>query len=110
MVVTGAFRLMLSTAPADAARALARALVEEGLAACVSVVDGARSVYSWKGAVCDDAESLLLIKTTAANAAGLAARLTELHPYEVPELVSLEIRSDEGNPDYLSWLAACVEK
>jgi periplasmic divalent cation tolerance protein len=76
----------------------------------VNVVAGARSVYSWKGAVCDDGESLLLVKTTAERAAAVAARLKELHPYEVPELISLEILEGEGNPDYLEWLAACVKK
>ena len=105
----GALRLMISTAPPDAAPGLARALVEERLAACVNVLPGARSVYSWKGAVCDDGESLLLIKTTADRAAAVAARLLALHPYEVPELISVEIRGDEGNPAYLAWLESCVE-
>lgn len=106
----GGFRLVISTAPPDVAPGLARALVEEGLAACVNVVPGVRSVYAWKGAVCDDGESLLLIKTTAARAGRLAERLRELHPYEVPEAISLEIRGDEGNPAYLAWLGAGSEK
>jgi len=103
-------RLLISTAPAEAAPGIARALVEEKLAACVNVVERVRSVYSWKGAICDDAEALLLVKTTADRVAELAARLKALHPYEVPEIVSIEIREGEGNPEYLEWIAACVRE
>jgi periplasmic divalent cation tolerance protein len=108
VVVSGSFRIFVSTAPAEVAPKLARALVDEKLAACVNVLPGARSVYSWKGETCDDAESVLLIKTTAECAADLARRLVELHPYEVPELVAIELLGGEGNPEYLAWLAgAC---
>ena len=102
------YRLVIATAPADAAPRLARALVEEKLAACVNIVEGVRSVYAWKGEICDDAEVLLLVKTTAARVGELTARLEALHPYEVPEVVSMEIREGEGNPAYLEWIAACV--
>jgi len=102
--VSDGLRIFVSTAPPDIAPKLARTLVDERLAACVNVVPGVRSVYSWKGETCDDAESILLIKTRAACAADLAVRLRELHPYEVPELVAIEIRDGEGNPDYLAWI------
>jgi periplasmic divalent cation tolerance protein len=103
-VVSGRLRIFVSTAPPDLAPKLARTLVDEQLAACVNVVPGVRSIYSWKGETCDDAESILLIKTTTAQAADLAARLKELHPYDVPELVAIEILEGEGNPDYLAWV------
>jgi len=106
--VSGGFRIFVSTAPPDVAPAIARTLVDERIAACVNIVPGVRSIYPWKGETCDDAESILLIKTTAARAADLTARLKELHPYEVPELVAIEIRDGEGNPDYLAWLADSV--
>jgi len=101
-------RIFVSTAPPDVAPKLARALVDEKLAACVNILPGARSIYSWKGETCDDAESVLLIKTTAARAEGLAARLLALHPYEVPELVAIEIVEGEGNPEYLRWVLSAT--
>jgi periplasmic divalent cation tolerance protein len=104
LVVSGGLRIFLSTAPADIAPTIARALVDERLAACVNILPGARSVYVWNGETCDEAESILIIKTTAARAADLAARVKALHPYEVPELVALEIVEGEGNPDYLRWV------
>jgi periplasmic divalent cation tolerance protein len=103
-VVSGGLRILVSTAPPEVAPGLARALVDERLAACVNVVPGVRSVYSWKGETRDDAESILLIKTTAERAPELARRLVELHPYEVPELVAIELADGEGNPEYLAWV------
>jgi periplasmic divalent cation tolerance protein len=100
-------RLVLSTAPdAPTAAKLARALVEERLAACVSAVPGLRSTYRWQGAVEETDEVLLVVKTTAAAAPAVAARLGELHPYEVPEVVTLAPLA--AAPSYLAWLAASV--
>ena len=95
--------LCLSTCP-DAATAvrIARALIEERLAACVNRVAGVASTYRWQGAVHDDAEVLLLIKTTRERFAALRTRLVDLHPYEVPELIALDIA--DGNPTYLDWI------
>jgi periplasmic divalent cation tolerance protein len=103
-------RLVVSTAPRDKALELARAVVEARLAACVNVVQGARSVYVWEGRICEDEESVLLMKTTDAGVAALASRVKELHPYDVPEIVSLEIRGDEGNRAYLDWIAQVVAR
>jgi len=95
--------LLLCTCPDETtAGPLARALVEERLAACVSRVPGLRSTYRWEGKLQEDAEVLLLIKTTAAALEPLQARVLELHPYEVPELVVLDIAG--GLPAYLQWL------
>lgn len=95
--------LCLSTCPdADTAARIARVLVEERLAACVNRVPGVASTYRWQGAVHDDAEVLLLIKSTRSRFEALRARLLELHPYEVPELVAVEITA--GSPAYLEWL------
>lgn len=71
------------TAPPDAAADIARALVEERLAACVNRLD-CRSTYRWEGAVRDDREVVLLAKTTDDRYAALVDRVRELHPYEVP--------------------------
>ncbi len=102
------YRIALTTA-GDAAEAerLARALVERKLAACVNVVAGVRSFYRWKGEVQDDAEHLLVIKTAAASIPRLEAAIRELHAYDVPEFVVLEI--EQGAKSYLDWIGAEVE-
>jgi periplasmic divalent cation tolerance protein len=92
-------------APPDGER-IARALVEERLAACVNVVPGVVSVYRWKGAVEREGELLLVIKTMAEQVDALKARLLELHPYELPEVVVIPIVGGHGA--YLDWLAEQV--
>jgi periplasmic divalent cation tolerance protein len=88
--------------PEDAER-IARALVEERLAACVNVVPGVMSVYRWKGAVEQEAELMLVIKTIGERVEPLKARLVELHPYELPEVVVMPIGG--GHQPYLEWVA-----
>jgi periplasmic divalent cation tolerance protein len=96
--------LCLTTCPdAKGAEQLARALVEERLAACVNRVAGVASTYRWQGRIQNDAEVLLLIKTTRANFPRLRERLLALSPYEMPELIALDIT--DGSPAYLAWIA-----
>lgn len=96
--------LVLTTLPAahDAA-ALARTLVGERLAACVNVLPEMRSVYRWQGAVEAEAERQVLIKTSRQRTAALERRLRQLHPYDVPEFIVLEIA--DGSAAYLRWIA-----
>jgi periplasmic divalent cation tolerance protein len=97
--------LACSTCPdAQTAAAIARTLVEERLAACVSQLPGITSTYRWQGEIETAGEVLLLIKTTGERLDALGARLRQLHPYELPELVAVEVRA--GLPDYLAWVAA----
>src|SRR5690606_21389089 len=96
--------LCLCTCPDEAsARAIADALVEEGLAACVSELPGVRSTYRWEGRLAHDREIQLLIKTTDARLEALTARLVALHPYELPELLAVE--ANRGLAPYLEWVA-----
>jgi periplasmic divalent cation tolerance protein len=96
-------RVVLLTAPdAAVAERLARALVEERLAACVNVVPGVRSFYRWEGRLEDASELLLLVKTRADRAGALAARVRELHPYALPEV--LELPAAGGSAAYLDWV------
>ncbi len=97
----------LSTCPDEAtARTLAQTLVTERLATCVNRLPGATSTYFWDGRLQEEAEILLIIKTTAARQAELAARLKALLPYELPELVVLPVTG--GNEPYLDWVRSGV--
>ena len=99
----GAVQVAFITAPdAETATQLARTLVEERLAACVNVVPGVRSIYRYQGALHEDAELLLIVKTRAERAAALEARVRALHPYELPEV--LRIAAAGGSAPYLSWV------
>jgi periplasmic divalent cation tolerance protein len=101
------FVLVLTTFPGDQdAEPLAKALVDEQLAACVNVLPVMRSIYRWKGVTEHADERQLVIKTTRARVAALESRIRELHSYDVPEFVVLPI--DSGSADYLSWLASSV--
>jgi periplasmic divalent cation tolerance protein len=104
-MTTPAPRLALTSCPTtEVAQRLARALVDERLAACVTVLPGARSTYRWEGHVEEADELVCLIKTSADRVDALRARLPALHPYAVPELVVIEITG--GLPAYLAWVAA----
>lgn len=99
--------VVLVTAPsADVAATLARTLVEEKLAACGNVVPAIRSIYRWEGKVQDDAEALLVLKTERRLVPALKARLPEVHPYQVPEL--LVLAAVDGLAAYLEWVGASV--
>jgi periplasmic divalent cation tolerance protein len=94
--------LVCISCPADAAAALADALVEARLAACVNILPGVRSVYRWQGRVEQAEESLLLAKTGAGSYAALEAEVRRRHPYELPEIVA--VRLSAGLPAYLQWV------
>lgn len=97
--------LILSTCPdADTAQRLARILVKERLAACVSLLPGAVSTYRWQGRMEQATEVQLLAKTPADRRDALMARLAELHPYELPEILAVETAA--GLPAYLDWVTA----
>ncbi|MGY0790465.1 divalent-cation tolerance protein CutA [Azospirillum argentinense] len=86
----------------DEARRIGRALVEERLAACANIFDGMTSIYRWQDAIEETTETVLIAKTRAELFDRLAARVRELHSYDVPCVV--ELRVGRGNPAYLDWL------
>jgi periplasmic divalent cation tolerance protein len=101
----GAVQVALVTAPdVETAAAIGRALVEERLAACVNVVPGVRSIYRFEGAVHDEGEALLIVKTRASLGRALEERVRALHPYQVPEVLRLEPKG--GSAPYLAWVLA----
>ena len=99
--------VVLVTAPsADKAAELARALVEERLAACGNVFPGLRSIYRWEGKLHDEPEALLILKTRASLFEALRERVVALHPYQVPEVLRLDVAG--GHLPYLEWIRASV--
>jgi periplasmic divalent cation tolerance protein len=102
--VSVAVVVLVACPSAEKAAEIARALVEERLAACASVVPSVRSLYRWEGEVRDDAEALLVAKTARDRFEALRARVLTLHPYEVPEVIALPVEA--GHVPYLDWIAA----
>jgi periplasmic divalent cation tolerance protein len=95
--------VILVTAGSEAeAEMIAKAVVEEQIAACVNILSPMRSVYRWEGKVTDDREWLLLIKTRAERFAAVETRVKALHSYQVPEVIALPIMA--GTEEYLRWL------
>jgi periplasmic divalent cation tolerance protein len=100
--------VLFCTCPnASVADGIAHALVHEHLAACVNRISGVVSTYLWQGQVQSDNEVLLVIKTTVGRFEALQSRLTELHPYEVPEILALPVCA--GAENYLDWVRDSVQ-
>ena len=98
-------RVVLCTCPdVETGRRIARTLVDERLAACVNIVAGVVSVFRWQGAVQEEGEVLLVLKTAADRLDALRERLVALHPYECPEVLALPVEA--GHAPYLDWLTA----
>jgi periplasmic divalent cation tolerance protein len=97
----------LVTTPPEQARSIAEAIVGRELVACVNIVPLVHSVYRWEGAVQQDDESLLVIKTTRDAVGPLTDAIGELHPYENFELVALDVAG--GASAYLGWIADSVK-
>ena len=95
-----------TTGSNDQAQEIATVLVEEKLAACVSIIPSILSIYLWKGKICRDAENLLLIKTSSHLFERLRKKLRQIHQYELPEIIALPVKA--GDPDYLKWIEGSV--
>lgn len=100
----GEFRIVLMTAGSEEEGVrIAKSLVGRGLCACVNLIPKVRSIYRWEGAVQDDAEVLLIAKTTKARLQALSDHAAEIHSYEVPEVLAVSV--EKGRASYLEWLA-----
>ena len=104
-----AFRVVISTAGTEEEGArIAKSLLERKLCACVNLVPKVRSFYRWEGAIQDDAEVLLIMKTTKEKLQRLSEHLAEIHSYDVPEVLAVAV--DQGRASYLEWLAeSCAD-
>lgn len=86
------------------AKRISKTLVAEKLAACVNIIPGLTSIYSWKQEIVEDTELLMLIKTKKTLLNELKSRIVELHEYEVPEIISFDIK--DGLEKYLDWISS----
>lgn len=106
---TASARIVMTTAASlEEAERLGRALVEERLAACATLLPSGLSIYRWKGQIESSAECLLLLKTAQDRLAALETRLHELHSYETPEFLVLTVAA--GSHPYLAWLQDCLRE
>ena len=101
---TGALLVVTTLGSVDAAKSLVRGLVEERLIACGTVLPAGESIYRWRGAVTEESEVVVLLKTRVERWDALCAAVAQRHPYEVPELLAFP--ADRGLEPYLNWLAA----
>lgn len=106
--LTGIVTVYATFADADEAVRIARALVEERLAACANILGPVRSMYRWEGKIQDAQEVAALFKTRAGSAEALIARLAELHGYDVPAAMVWPIA--DALPAYAQWVAAETER
>lgn len=98
--------IVLVTTPPDNASDVARHLVENRLAACVNIIPEVRSVYRWEGNIEEDRECLLVVKTTERMYEAVSRAVRQIHPYSVPEVISLELT--DGYDGYLRWVVENV--
>jgi len=94
--------VLMTASDEDEAATIARAVVDSGLAGCVNIVKGVRSIYRWKGKIEDEAEVLMIAKTTKDKFGELSKKVKEMHSYTVPEIIAFPIV--EGSREYLDWL------
>lgn len=105
--MTTPIRVVLCTVPSeDVGEKIARQLLEEQLVACVNILPGVRSLYRWQGKLEDERELLLVMKTASDRVEALIPRVRELHPYEVCEVIALEVSA--GSQAYLDWVMASL--
>lgn len=97
----------LCTVPArEVGLSIGTRLIEAGVAACVNVLPGVSSIFSWQGSICTEEECLLVIKTRHDAYPRMQALIESLHPYDVPEIIALDI--SQGNEKYLAWIDSLV--
>ncbi len=102
-----AYVVLVSAPTGEKAAAIARALVEQKLAACVNRVAAVQSTYVWEGKLVEESEDLLLIKTDKTKFKALVKAVKALHPASVPEVLALRVK--EGERSYLRWLLDSVQ-
>jgi periplasmic divalent cation tolerance protein len=106
--MTEDIRIVFMSVPREEAKTFAREIITQRLVACVNIIPKMDSFYWWDGQVLTDEESLLIMKTTHQKFAALQEFVERNHPYEIPELLAVEVK--EGLPDYLAWVKVESER
>jgi periplasmic divalent cation tolerance protein len=100
-------QIILCTCPDQGtAEKIARLLIEGQLAACVNILPGIQSIFSWQGKIESAQEHLLLIKSNKDNYGAIETAITSSHPYELPEIIAVAL--ENGLPEYLNWIDSCL--
>ncbi len=94
--------VVFCTSPKNKTEEIAAKLLEEKLVACVNIIDGIKSMYWWEDKVQKDEESLMIIKARKELIEPLTSKIKELHPYDLPEIIALDIIG--GSSEYLNWI------
>jgi periplasmic divalent cation tolerance protein len=92
----------ITCANLEEAKNIARTVVTEKLAACANIFPQIHSIYSWEGEICEDSEAIIILKAQAENYEKLSKRVTELHSYDCPCVIAIDVK--QANAEYLSWL------
>jgi periplasmic divalent cation tolerance protein len=95
-------RILLTTAPPDKAEAIVEQMVAERWVACGNILPHVQSIYRWKGKVCREPESVIIMETKAEKSTQAMQFLQSIHPYEVPKILTL--RPDLVQAEYLNWV------
>lgn len=102
------YLVVLVTVPTtEVGQEIATELVTEKLAACVNILPGMMSVYTWDGEVCEESEILLIIKTRTDLFEELSTIVQAMHPYDVPEIIAIPVT--DGSKKYLEWISAVTQ-
>ncbi|MBI4620329.1 MAG: divalent-cation tolerance protein CutA [Desulfobacterales bacterium] len=94
--------IFITASSGEEAVKIGKTLVEDKLAACANIVPEIRSIFNWRGKICDENEVLLIAKSKESLFQQIKERVIELHSYDVPEIIAITIHS--GSEDYLSWI------
>ena len=100
--------IFVTAASEQEAASIGKHLVEEGLVACANIIPQIRSIYRWKCDICDERETLIMIKSREELFEKIRSRIRELHSYEVPEITAISL--EKGDADYLQWIETVTGK
>lgn len=96
--------LYITTQNLEQARNLGKEIVAQNMAACANIIPKMYSIYHWDGDLCEDEETILIVKTHTSRVNEITNYIKKAHTYDCPCVISIPLAEDEGNEDYLNWL------